>query len=135
MSKNIVVTYGTFDLFHIGHLRLLARAKQYGDTLIVFVSSDEFTQQKGKQCLLPYEQRAEMISGCRYVDKVFTEHCWDQKIENIEKLNVSTFVMGDDWQGKFDFLKTYCDVVYLPRTSSISSTVVKQSMRMIENIY
>jgi len=130
MQKKIVVTYGTFDLFHIGHLRLIERAKEYADSLIVFVSTDEFNQQKGKQCLFPYEQRAEIIAGCRCVDKVFPEHCWEQKIEDIEKLGISTFVMGDDWQGKFDFLKPYCDVIYLPRTSCISSAHIKQSMRL-----
>ncbi len=128
-----MVTYGTFDLFHIGHLRLLERAKQYADTLIVFVSSNEFNQQKGKQCLFPYEQRAEIIAACRYVDKVFPEHCWEQKITDIKKLGASTFVMGDDWQGEFDFLKPYCDVVYLPRTSCVSSTHIKRSMRLIAN--
>ena len=134
MKTKIVITYGTFDLFHVGHLRLLERAKEYGDQLIVFVSSDEFNQIKGKQCLFPYEQRAEIVAGCRYVTEVLPENNWEQKIEDVKRLGVSTFIIGDDWQGKFDFLKPHCDVVYLPRTSNISSTSVKQAISLLGSI-
>lgn len=134
MTQKIVVTYGTFDLFHVGHLRLLERAKQYGDKLIVFVSSNEFNEQKGKQCLFPYEQRSEIVAGCRHVDQVFPEHCWEQKVKDIQELGATTFIMGDDWKEKFDFLTPYCDVVYLPRTANISSSHVKHAMSVIDSI-
>lgn len=134
MTGRVVVTYGTFDIFHIGHLRLLERAKALGDCLYVFVSSDEFNQGKGKLSLFPYEQRAEIVAACRYVDGVFPEHSWEQKIEDIQAVGACTFVIGDDWQGKFDFLAPYCDVVYLPRTEGISSSYVKQAMSLIDNI-
>ncbi len=126
--KKIVITYGTFDMFHIGHLRLLQRVKKMGDELIVAISTDEFNELKGKKTLIPYEQRAEIVGNIKCVDKVIPEHNWEQKIEDIKKYDVDLFVIGDDWQGKFDFLKEHCEVVYLPRTDNISTTKLKKSL-------
>lgn len=126
-----VITYGTFDLFHVGHLRLLQRAKQYGDKLIVGVSTDEFNREKGKEAIIPYEQRAEIVANIRCVDLVIPEKNWDQKLEDIRKYDVNVLVMGDDWRGKFDYLKEYCDVVYLPRTEGISSTEIRNMIGRI----
>lgn len=120
-----VLTYGTFDLFHYGHLRLLERAKALGDYLIVAVSTDEFNAVKGKKCTYPYEHRAKIVAAIKYVDEVIPETCWEQKVDDVKKHQVDLFVMGDDWAGKFDFLKEYCEVVYLRRTESISTTSVK----------
>ena len=119
-----VITYGTFDLFHLGHLRILQRARALGDFLIVAVSSDEFNAVKGKKCVYPYEHRAQIVQAIRYVDKVIPEHNWEQKIKDVMENEVDTFVMGDDWKGKFDFLKKYCEVVYLDRTRDISTTQI-----------
>lgn len=125
-----VITYGTFDLFHIGHLNLLRRAKELGDYLIVAVSSDEFNlKEKGKVCQIRDKERMEIVSAIRYVDKVILEESWDQKVKDVQKYDVDVFVMGDDWKGKFDFLKKYCEVVYLPRTEGISSTQLKEELR------
>jgi len=122
-----VITYGTFDLFHIGHLNILKRAKELGDQLIVGVSTDEFNRIKGKTCFYPYEHRAEILTAINYVDKVIPENCWEQKIHDIQENNVDIFVMGNDWKGKFDFLKDHCQVVYLPRTENIStSSIIKR---------
>ena len=120
-----VLTYGTFDLFHYGHLRILKRAKECGDHLTVAVSTDEFNAVKGKKCVYPYEHRASIVKAIKYVDKVIPETCWEQKIEDIKKYNIDIFVMGNDWEGKFDFLKDYCQVVYLKRTKDISTTQIK----------
>lgn len=120
-----VLTYGTFDLFHIGHVRLLRRLKELGDRLIVAVSSDEFNRLKGKKCLIPYEQRAEILSSVKYVDMVIPEHDWEQKVSDIVKHNVNIMAMGNDWAGEFDHLKAYCEVIYLPRTDGISTTDIK----------
>lgn len=119
-----VITYGTFDLFHLGHLRILQRARELGDFLIVAVSSDEFNAVKGKKCVYPYEHRAQIVQAIKYVDKVIPEHNWEQKIKDVTENEVDTFVMGDDWKGKFDFLKVYCEVVYLDRTKDISTTQI-----------
>ena len=124
-----VITYGTFDLFHIGHLNLLKRAKALGDYLIVAVSSDEFNLQKGKVCKIKDTDRMQIVEAIKYVDQVIPETSWDQKIEDVKKYDVDVFVMGDDWKGKFDFLKDYCEVVYLPRTEGISSTQLKEEIR------
>ena len=124
-----VITYGTFDLFHIGHLNLLKRAKALGDYLIVAVSSDEFNLQKGKVCKIKDTDRMQIVEAIKYVDQVIPEKSWDQKIEDVKKYGVDVFVMGDDWKGKFDFLKDYCEVVYLPRTEGISSTQLKEELR------
>lgn len=120
-----VITYGTFDILHIGHINLLKRAKDLGDKLIVAVSSDAFNRGKHKSSLLNYENRKTVVEAIRYVDMVIAENSWEQKIEDIVKYNVDTFVMGDDWEGEFDFLKEYCEVVYLPRTEGISTTEIK----------
>lgn len=125
-----VITYGTFDLFHIGHLNLLRRAKELGDYLIVAVSSDEFNwKEKGKVCQIRDVDRMEIVKAIRYVDEVILEESWDQKVKDVQKYDVDVFVMGDDWKGKFDFLKEYCEVVYLPRTEGISSTQLKEELR------
>ena len=127
-----VITYGTFDLFHIGHLNLLKRAKALGDYLIVAVSSDEFNLEKGKVCKIKDTDRMQIVEAIKYVDQVIPETSWDQKIEDVKKYDVDVFVMGDDWKGKFDFLKDYCEVVYLPRTEGISSTQLKEELRNAE---
>ncbi len=129
MAKR-VITYGTFDLFHIGHLKLLQRIKNLGDELIVAVSTDEFNTVKGKKTIIPYEQRAEIVRNIKCVDKVIPENNWEQKITDIEKYNIDTFAIGDDWEGKFDFLKEYCEVVYLKRTEGISSTQLKNTLKV-----
>ncbi len=121
----VVLTYGTFDLLHKGHVRLLKRAKSLGDYLIVAISSDEFNAIKGKKSYFSYEDRKEILEAMSVVDEVIPEICWEQKIEDVKKHNVDVFVMGDDWEGKFDFLKEYCEVVYLPRTEGISATKIK----------
>jgi len=123
-----IITYGTFDLFHFGHLRLLQRAKALGDYLVVAVSTDEFNAVKGKKCTYPYEHRAKIVEAIKYVDEVIPEHIWEQKIDDVKTHGINIFVMGDDWKGKFDFLKDYCEVVYLERTKDISTTQVKTTI-------
>jgi glycerol-3-phosphate cytidylyltransferase len=129
-DKNIrtVLTYGTFDLFHIGHVRLLKRARSLGHRLIVAVSSDEFNARKGKKAFFPFSERSEIVAACRYVDLVIREDCWEQKVDDIKNHKVKIFAMGDDWSGKFDFLRDHCEVIYLPRTPDISSSGVKLSL-------
>ncbi len=124
-----VLTYGTYDLTHHGHVRLLKRAKALGDYLIVALSTDEFNAIKNKKAFFPYEHRKEMLEAIRYVDEVIPENTWEQKIEDVKNHNVDIFVMGDDWEGKFDFLKEYCEVIYLPRTEDISTTKIKTDLR------
>jgi len=126
-----VLTYGTFDLFHYGHLKLLERAKKLGDYLIVGVSTDEFNSIKGKKSIFPYEHRKAIVESIKFVDKVIPEVNWEQKIEDVKKYNIDVFVIGDDWNGKFDFLKEYCDVVYLPRTKGISTTDLKNIFKSL----
>lgn len=123
-----ILTYGTFDLLHVGHIRLLERAKALGDYLIVGLSTDEFNAIKHKSSFLPYEQRREILEAVRYVDKVIPETCWEQKIDDIKTYGVDLFVMGDDWSGEFDFLKEHCEVVYLSRTRDISSSFLKKQV-------
>ena len=124
-----VITYGTYDLLHYGHINLLRRAKELGDYLIVALSTDEFNwEQKRKKCYFNYELRKQLLESVRYVDLVIPEENWEQKISDVKEFRVDTFVMGSDWEGKFDFLKPYCDVVYLPRTPEISSTQIKQDL-------
>ena len=124
-----VITYGTFDLLHAGHINLLRRAKELGDYLIVVVSTDEFNwNEKQKKCYFCYEERKKLVEAVRYVDLVIPEENWDQKISDVKEYHVDTFVMGDDWEGKFDFLKDYCEVVYLPRTEGISTSKIKQDL-------
>ena len=125
-----VITYGTFDLLHYGHIQLLRRAKALGDYLIVALSTDEFNlNQKNKVCYFSYEQRKLLLESIRFVDLVIPEETWDQKISDVKEFKVDTFVMGDDWKGKFDFLKDYCEVVYLPRTPEISTTQIKKDLK------
>lgn len=128
-KRKTVITYGTFDLTHIGHLNLLRRARKLGDYLIVALSTDEFNAGKGKVSLFPYEHRKKILESIRYVDKVIPEKNWEQKVTDIRKYGVDVFVMGDDWKGKFDFLKEQCRVVYLPRTKEISTTLLKKRIR------
>ncbi|MDD4371347.1 MAG: glycerol-3-phosphate cytidylyltransferase [Anaerostipes sp.] len=124
-----VITYGTFDLLHAGHINLLRRAKELGDYLIVVISTDEFNwNEKQKKCYFSYEERKHLVEAVRYVDLVIPEENWDQKITDVQEFKVDTFVMGDDWEGKFDFLKDYCEVVYLPRTEGISTTKIKKDL-------
>ncbi len=123
-----VITYGTFDMFHIGHLKLLQRLSELGDELIVAVSTDEFNKLKSKTVLIPYEQRAEIIRNIRCVDKVIPEQNWEQKVSDIQKYNIDILAMWDDWKGKFDFLKEHCEIVYLERTKNISTTQLKKSL-------
>lgn len=125
-----VITYGTFDLLHYGHINLLRRARELGDYLIVAVSTDEFNwNEKQKKCYYSYEERKRMVEAIRYVDLVIPEESWEQKMLDIDKYDVDIFVIGDDWEGKFDFLKQKCEVIYLPRTPEISSTKIKQDLK------
>ena len=124
-----VITYGTFDLLHYGHINLLKRAKALGDYLIVALSTDEFNwNEKQKKCYFSYEKRKALLEAIRYVDLVIPEENWEQKITDVKEYHIDTFVMGDDWEGKFDFLKEYCEVVYLPRTPEISTTQIKKDL-------
>lgn len=124
-----IITYGTFDLLHYGHINLLKRAKALGDYLIVALSTDEFNlNSKNKKCYFTYEERKKLLESVRYVDLIIPEENWEQKIRDIEEFKVDTFVMGNDWEGKFDFLKEYCDVVYLERTPEISTTKIKEDI-------
>ena len=125
-----VITYGTFDLLHYGHINLLQRAKALGDYLIVALSTDEFNwNSKNKKTYFPYEVRKKLLESIRYVDLVIPEENWEQKITDVQLYKIDTFVIGADWEGKFDFLKDYCDVVYLPRTPEISTTQIKNYLK------
>lgn len=127
-----VITYGTFDLIHYGHINLLKRAKELGDYLVVCLSTDEFNlKEKNKKSYFSYEERKQLLEAIRYVDLVVPEKGWDQKRSDIHEYRIDTFVMGDDWEGKFDFLKEEgCEVVYLPRTPEISSSQIKSDLKM-----
>lgn len=129
-SMKRVITYGTFDLLHYGHINLLRRAKALGDYLIVVISSDEFNwNEKHKKCYFTYEQRKALVEAVRYVDLVIPEESWSQKRSDMHEYHIDTFVMGDDWKGKFDFLKEEgVEVVYLPRTPEISSSQIKKDL-------
>ena len=124
-----ILTYGTYDLLHFGHINLLKRAKDLGDYLVVGLSTDEFNGLKGKESYFSYEKREYMLESVRFVDEVIKENNWEQKIEDIKKYNIDIFVMGDDWEGKFDYLKEYCEVIYLPRTEGISTTEIKANLK------
>jgi len=126
-----VITYGTFDLLHYGHINLLRRAKELGDYLVVALSTDDFNYyMKNKTSYFSYEQRKLLLEAIRYVDLVIPEHNWEQKYDDVEKYEIDVFVMGDDWTGKFDFLREKgVEVVYLPRTPEISSTQIKQELQ------
>ena len=123
-----VITYGTFDLIHHGHINILRRAKDLGDYLIVGLSSDEFNAIKGKAAYHSYEERKLILEAIKYVDEVIPEHNWGQKVSDIKDHNVDLFVMGSDWENKFDELKEHCEVIYLPRTDGISTTKIKTDL-------
>ncbi len=124
-----VITYGTFDLLHYGHINLLKRAKALGDYLVVALSTDEFNwNEKQKKCYFSYEERKSLLEAIRYVDLVIPEENWEQKKSDIKEFRIDTFVMGDDWKGKFDELSELCEVVYLPRTPEISTTQIKKEL-------
>lgn len=123
-----VITYGTFDLLHYGHINLLKKAKELGDYLIVGLSTNEFNELKGKQSYFNYEERKKLLESIRYVDLVIPEETWEQKKENIKEFKIDKFVIGDDWKGKFDDLKDFCEVVYLNRTPEISTTKIKKDL-------
>ena len=120
-----VLTYGTFDLLHVGHINILKRAKELGDYLIVGLSTDEFNSLKGKRAFYTYEQRKIILESVKYVDLVIPEKTWEQKKDDVKKYDIDIFVMGDDWSGKFDFIKEYCEVKILPRTPDVSSTLAR----------
>ena len=124
-----VLTYGTYDLIHFGHINLLKRAKELGEYLVVGLSTDEFNEIKGKKSYFSYDKREYMLQSVKYVDEVIKENNWDQKIEDIKKYKIDIFVMGDDWEGKFDYLNKYCEVIYLPRTEGISTTEIKKNLK------
>lgn len=126
-----MITYGTYDLFHLGHLKLLQRLKALGDYLIVGVSTDEFNELKGKKTIIPFKDRLEIVQNIKAVDLAIPENNWEQKAQDIKKYNVSIFGMGHDWEGKFDDLKKYCEVVYLPRTEGISSSNIKETLKVL----
>ena len=123
-----VITYGTYDLLHYGHINLLRRAKAMGDYLIVALSTDEFNRIKNKKSYFDYEKRKQLLEAIRYVDLVIPEENWEQKQSDIKEYHVDTFVMGDDWKGKFDFLKDLCEVVYLERTPEVSTSQIKEEL-------
>lgn len=131
-----VITYGTFDLLHYGHIEILRRAKDLseGGKLIVAVSSDEFNAIKGKKSHQPFEKRQQNVSAIRYVDQVIVEENWEQKKDDVIKHKADVFVIGNDWRGKFDFLKEFCEVVYLPRTPSISSTALRRIIAELKEV-
>lgn len=126
-----VITYGTFDLLHYGHINLLRRAKQYGDYLIVALSTDDFNwNQKRKKCYFSFDKRKALLEAIRYVDLVIPEESWNQKVTDVREYHIDTFVMGDDWKGEFDFLQDEgVDVVYLPRTPEVSTTQIKRDLK------
>jgi glycerol-3-phosphate cytidylyltransferase len=130
-----IITYGTFDLFHFGHVRLFKRLKRLGDKLIVGVSTDEFNALKGKAAFFNFQQRQEIVAACKYVDEVIAENNWHQKRNDIIRLNADIFAIGDDWKGKFDDLSDICNVFYLERTQQISTTEIKNNLanRVVPN--
>lgn len=121
-----IITYGTFDILHYGHINLLRRARELGDYLIVALSTDKFNLLKNKKSYYTYEQRKLLLEACRYVDLVIPEDNWEQKIRDIKDYEIDVFVMGNDWEGKFDFLKEHCEVIYLPRTENVSTSKTKE---------
>ncbi len=131
-----ILTYGTYDLLHYGHIRLLQRAKALGDYLIVALSTDEFNELKGKKAYHNYETRKKMLEAIRYVDLVIPEQNWEQKISDVRKYEVDIVVMGSDWAGsdKFDYLQDYCEVVYLDRTEGVSTTKIKRDLKLQEPV-
>ena len=128
-ERTVAITYGTYDLFHIGHVRLFERIKQRHGTLIVAVSTDEFNAVKGKRSVVPFADRLAMVQACRHVDLAIAENGWEQKTSDIARYGCDAFVMGSDWEGRFDELKALCEVVYLPRTEGVSSSELKQAVK------
>lgn len=128
-----VITYGTFDLLHIGHISILQRAKEMGDYLIVAISSDNFNAVKHKEAYYSFEQRKTILEAIRYVDEVIPEEDWEQKIKDALVHDIDLFVMGNDWEGEFDFLKDFCEVVYLSRTDGISTTKIKSDLKVMKS--
>ncbi|RFU66846.1 glycerol-3-phosphate cytidylyltransferase [Bacillus sp. V59.32b] len=128
-----VITYGTFDLLHIGHINILSRAKELGDYLVVGLSTDTFNQEKNKEAYHSFENRKRILESIRYVDEVIPEHNWVQKVQDVIDHDIDIFVMGDDWEGKFNFLKPYCKVLYLPRTIGVSTTKIKTDLYNVHN--
>lgn len=124
-----VITYGTFDLLHAGHINLLKRAKEQGDYLVVGLSTDEFNQLKGKKSFHDYPTRKKMLEAIRYVDYVIPENNWEQKVEDITDFKIDTFCIGDDWAGEFDELESVCNVLYMARTPGISTTKIKKDLK------
>lgn len=131
-----ILTYGTFDLLHYGHIRILKRAKEMGDYLVVALSTDEFNAIKGKKAYHNYETRKKMLEAIRYVDLVIPENNWEQKLQDIKDYKIDVVVMGDDWAGsdKFDYLKEYCEIAYLERTPGISTSQIKNDLGLQEPI-
>ena len=131
-----ILTYGTYDLLHYGHIRLLKRAKELGDYLVVAVSTDEFNDIKGKKAYHNYDTRKKMLEAIRYVDLVIPEENWEQKINDVKQYHVDVVVMGSDWAGsdRFDYLKDYCEVVYLDRTEGVSTTKIKKDLGLQEPV-
>ena len=131
-----ILTYGTFDLLHYGHIRILKRAKELGDYLVVALSTDEFNATKGKKAYHSYETRKKMLEAIRYVDLVIPENNWEQKIQDIKDYKIDVVVMGDDWAGsdKFDYLKEYCEVKFLERTPGISTSQIKNDLGLQEPV-
>lgn len=129
-----VLTYGTFDMFHVGHVRLIQRLAELGERVIVGVSTDEFNLKKGKRAIFSYPYRAEIISSLKGVDHVIPEDAWEQKIEDIKRHDVDLLVMGEDWQGTFDDLSAYCEVRYLPRTRNVSTTSIKDAIDRLSSV-
>ena len=121
-----VITYGTFDVLHYGHINLLRRARELGDYLVVGLSTDWFNALKGKKAFLSYDERKRLLEAIRYVDEIIPETSWEQKVDDIGRLGIDTFVMGDDWEGRFDDLP--CEVVYLKRTENVSSTAIRKGI-------
>jgi glycerol-3-phosphate cytidylyltransferase len=130
-NRKTVITYGTFDLFHIGHLNLFRRLKEIGNYLVVGVSTDDFNQAKCKKSIIPFEQRIEIVRSIKYVDLAIPEKSWEQKLYDVKKYKVNIFAIGEDWKGKFEFLKEYCEVLYLPRTPGISSTDIRKLLNVL----
>lgn len=127
-----ILTYGTFDLLHYGHIEILRRAKALGDYLVVALSTDEFNESKGKVAYHSYETRKKMLEAIRYVDLVIPENNWEQKANDVKEYHIDTVVMGSDWAGsdKFDYLKDYCEVVFLERTPGVSTTMIKDDLKL-----
>ena len=130
-ERTVAITYGTYDLFHIGHVRLFERIKQRFGFLIVAVSTDAFNALKGKRSVVPYADRLAMVQACRHVDMAIAEESWAQKAGDIVRYGCDAFVMGSDWEGRFDVLKPLCEVIYLQRTDGVSSSGLKQAVRSL----